>query len=233
MMACVSIAEKNIIKAIAIAKKFEIAEFRLDLCEYNSEQIHKAFSAHANLIATYRGEAKDVLKKVETLKLAINFGAAYIDIEYNLEEKYLYELLEFAHNHRVKVILSHHNFEYTDELSILEEIIAQCHDRGATYVKIATKATSRLDFLRIQNLYKDHSDIIAFCLGDPYRISRISCLILGAPFTYVYNGNKKNQTAEGQLSFREYEDLIRIFSAAIPTTENLVNQIQQHSQYVL
>ena len=73
-------------------------------------------------------------------------------------------------------------------------------------VKIVTVAKNVSDASRLLSLYSIRSEIkiIAFCMGDPGKFSRILCLHLGSPFTYVSLGKA---IAPGQFSVDEIKSL--------------------------
>ena len=59
-MICVSIAEKDLEKCIESLEKVEMAEIRIDLAEFNNDEIRKVFSLRKKLIATCRpGKIRD------------------------------------------------------------------------------------------------------------------------------------------------------------------------------
>ena len=72
----------------------------------------------------------------------------------------------------------------------------------SNYVKIVTVAKSINDTTKILSLYNKSSKIklIAFAMGEEARFSRILCLHLGSPFTYVSLGKA---VAPGQFSLND------------------------------
>ena len=87
-MICVSIAEKDVEKCIESLKKVEMAEIRIDLAEFNNDEIRKVFSHRKKMIATCRpGKIRDE-ERAEMLKVAIESGATYVDIEYEAPDAY-------------------------------------------------------------------------------------------------------------------------------------------------
>jgi 3-dehydroquinate dehydratase-1 len=207
-MICVSLAERNIEKCIESLDKVEMAEIRIDLAEYNNEEIRKLFSLRKKLIATCRpGKIKDE-ERVEILKIAIESGATYIDIEYEAPESYKNDLIAFAHKHGCDIIISYHNYERTPELEELEQIVDNCYKRGADLAKIATHVNVNRDNSKILSLYKAPGRLVAIGMGDLGRISRIVAPFLGAEFTYA-SLNDKEATATGQISYEKLNQFIR------------------------
>lgn len=211
MKACVVISEKNIEKAIELIHKYELCEIRLDLCQFNDDEIRKIFSQGRNLIATFHGNEDTVSERVETLKLAIESGATYVDIDYYLDLNIFINLIEFAKKHNCISIVSYHNFEETPMDFLFDSIIQNAQSCGSDIVKIATKSNQKDDADRILELYDFHSNIIAFCMGEEAKYTRIESLKRGAPFCYVYDGEDKNKVADGQMSLNEYEEAIKKF----------------------
>ena len=119
-------------------------------------------------------------------------------------------LLELANERGVKTIVSYHNFERTEGMEELKAIVENCFKMGADYVKLATTVIKKEDAIRILQLYAEYSNLIAFGMGEKAKFTRITSLFLGAPFTYVYAGRMSNQLAEGQLSEKEYIELMKI-----------------------
>lgn len=211
MSACATICETNIEKAIQLAQRFSIAEIRLDLCGFEQESISRMFASHPNLIATYRSDKLNDENKMMALKCAIESGASMVDLEIEAHDDIKRSLTELCKGYPVKLILSYHNFERTEDIESLRKIVEVSKSQGADYVKIATKTHSKLDIINLLRLYQEYDNIIAFGMGEHSKFTRWMCLHLGAPFTYVYDEESSNQLAEGQLSASEYDALKDIF----------------------
>ena len=76
-------------------------------------------------------------------------------------------------------------------------------------VKIVSTAKSIDDSTQILQLYskKGSNNLIAFAMGDKGEISRILCLYLGSPYTYVSLGRP---VAPGQFSIAEMKKIINL-----------------------
>ena len=135
-----------------ILKKVDMAEIRIDLAGFSNEEIKKVFSRRKKLIATCRpGKIKDD-DRMEMLKIAIESGATYVDIEYEAPEDYKNDLIDFAHKHQCDVIISYHNYDMTPELEELEKIVHDCYAQGADLAKIATHVNVNRDNSKILSL---------------------------------------------------------------------------------
>lgn len=207
-MICVSIAEKDTQKCIEYLNKVEMAEIRIDLAEYNNNEIREVFSKRKKIIATCRpGKIKDA-ERVEMLKIAIESGATYIDIEYEASDEYKSDLINYAHNFQCDVIISYHNYERTPELEELEKIVQNCYSQGADLAKIATHVNVNRDNSKILSLYKAPGRLVAIGMGDLGRISRIVAPFLGAEFTYASLSDSES-TAPGQINYERMTQFIK------------------------
>ena len=76
-------------------------------------------------------------------------------------------------------------------------------------VKIVSTAKSTDDSTRMLELYskKGKNNLISFAMGDFGRISRILCLYLGSPYTYVSLGKA---VAPGQFSIDEVKKITNL-----------------------
>ena len=103
------------------------------------------------------------------------------------------------------ILVSWHDFADTPDAESLASQLKRMAEYSV-HVKIATMARAAEDPARVLSLYAlaDGISLIAFCMGDLGRISRLACLYLGAPFTYVSLGKA---VAPGQYSLKEVRRL--------------------------
>lgn len=206
-MICASIAEKDVNKCIEWLNSVEMAEIRIDLTEFDNNEIKKVFTHRKKMIATCRpGKIRDE-DRLEMLKTAIESGASYVDIEYEASEDYKNHLIDFAHKHQCNVIISYYNSDKTPELDELEEIVHSCYAQGADVAKIATHVNVNRDNSKILSLYKAPGRLVAIGIGDLGRISRIVAPFLGAEFTYASISEEK-ATTPGQISYDKLNHFI-------------------------
>jgi 3-dehydroquinate dehydratase-1 len=199
-MICVSLAEKDSDVCLEILEKVDMAEIRIDLAELSDKDIIKIFSARKKLIATCRPGKYSLSERIHKLKLAIESGATFLDIEYEADDDFRNVLSEFAHVHQCDVILSYHNYEMTPELDELEKIMHKCFELGADIAKIATMVKVNRDNSKILSLYKAPGRLVAIGMGELGKISRIVAPFLGAEFTYAALTDD-SITAPGQISY--------------------------------
>ena len=199
-MICVSLAEKDPNVCLEILEKVDMAEIRIDLAELSDKDIIRIFSARKKLIATCRPGKYSSSERIRKLKLAIESGATFLDIEYESDDDFRNSLSEFAHVHQCDVIISYHNYEMTPELDELEKIMHKCFELGADIAKIATLVKVNRDNSKILSLYKAPGRLVAIGMGELGKISRIVAPFLGAEFTYAALTDD-SITAPGQISY--------------------------------
>jgi 3-dehydroquinate dehydratase-1 len=206
-MICVSLTEKNPDVCLEILEKVEMAEIRIDLAELSDKDIIKIFSSRKKLIATCRPGKYSQSERMYKLRLAIESGATFVDIEFEAEPDFREAIIEFAHARQCDVIISYHNYEITPELDELETIMNKCFKSGADIAKIATMVKVNRDNSKILSLYKAPGRLIAIGMGELGKISRIVAPFLGAEFTYA-SLSDENATAPGQINYKRLNKFI-------------------------
>ena len=129
---------------------------------------------------------------------AIEAGARYVDVEIEAPKQMSKRVRNVAHENGTVFIRSYHDFDGTPSVDALRTLVVKCHYHGADMVKVATMASSQEDVDKVLSLYERcegmrgtdmenlaDGGLIAFCMGDKGRESRLECLRKGAPFTYA------------------------------------------------
>ena len=210
-MICTTIQDRNLEQIYEALEHCEMAEIRLDRCELSSKEIEELFTADIPLVATCR--INEVAAKEPTLQdpkltpqsreikamqiaerklvKAIEAGARYVDVELEAQKQMSKRIRNAAHENGTIFIRSYHDFEGTDSFEALKAIVEKCHYHGADMVKIVTTARSQEDVDRVLALYDWYSKeypnggLMAFCMGEEGRQSRLECLRKGSPYTYA------------------------------------------------
>ncbi len=166
----------------------EMAEIRLDKCPLTPAEIEDIFCADLPLVATCRiGGDISVQEAEKRLTTAVRAGAAFVDVEIEAPKEMSKRVRACARENGAVFIRSYHDFNGTDSLTALKAIVDKCRYHGADMVKIVTTAKSQEDVDRVLSLYNDYEPygLIAFCMGEIGRQSRLDCLAKGAPYTYA------------------------------------------------
>ena len=190
-MICVTIQNKDL-EAVWTALEtpgVEMAEIRLDRCPLSLEDIEELFAnTDTPLVATCRiGAGMTAAEAESRLITAIKAGAAYVDLEIEAPAMMSKRIRREARECGTVLVRSFHDFERTDSRTSLEALVEKCRHLGAEIVKIVTTACDAEDCRRVLSLY-DHFEpesLIAFCMGEEGRQTRLECLRRGAPYTYA------------------------------------------------
>ena len=199
-MICVSIQNKDFQEIQKILETVEMAEIRLDRCALEDEEIEQLFQdSDVPLIATCRMSEES--QAPELLEMAIRAGAKYADLEMEAPAAVGRRIREACREYGTVLIRSFHDFKGTPPLEVLQSLVERARSFGGEVVKIVTTATSEADNATVQALYKDAvpGSLVAFCMGEAGRSSRLDALRYGAPFTYACL-SEDDATAPGQWS---------------------------------
>ena len=216
---CVSIAEnspnKIKIKLKAALKKSDYVEVRLDFLK--KEQVPKVLEIIKKdlnkIVCTLRPKTEggrfegNEKERISIIKLISEYNPYLLDIEYNTLKKNK-ELVKYLKSTKTKLLVSWHDFKKTPKKTELQNKIKQM-SKFSRNVKIVSTAKSTDDSTRMLELYskKGKNNLISFAMGDAGKISRILCLYLGSPYTYVSLGKA---VAPGQFSIDEVNDIINL-----------------------
>tara|TARA_B100002051_G_scaffold61676_1_gene57661 strand:+ start:129 stop:791 length:663 start_codon:yes stop_codon:yes gene_type:complete len=213
---CVSIGEKNPKKVKSVLKKAlsksDYAEIRFDFLKKSDipivlEDIKKNLS---RCVCTLRPKSEGGLfvgkedERKSILRLIAEYNPYLLDVEFNTIQKDK-KLATYLKKSKSKLLISWHDFKKTPNESQLRTKFNKMK-KFSDVVKIVTVAKSVSDASRLLSLYsvKSKSKTIAFCMGEQGKFSRILCLHLGSPFTYVSLGKA---IAPGQFSADEIKSL--------------------------
>jgi 3-dehydroquinate dehydratase-1 len=216
---CVSIGEKTpaaIKKILKIAlKKSDFVEVRFDFLK--TEQIPAALEMIkediSRSVCTLRPKMEggkfpgNEKERIAILKLIAEYNPFLLDIEFNTLRNNP-PLAKYLKHTKTKLLVSWHDFKKTPSSSELKNKVNQM-SKFSSNVKIVCTAKSTDDSTRMLELYskKGKNSLISFAMGDFGRISRILCLYLGSPYTYVSLGKA---IAPGQFSVDEVKKIINL-----------------------
>jgi len=196
----VSIGDVSLEECLTILKEVDFAEIRLDRMEITKEGVEKIFSSHKNLIATFKDGKVPERTRIEFLIEAVEKGASYVDVDLNSREDFLSAITKRVREKGGKLIVSYHNFEGTDEFSVLKKVAYMCLSLG-DYGKISCMVNEDEDNLTLLNLLKlkeFKGRLIVTGMGEKGKITRILSPILGSPFTFACY-RKGKEMAYGQI----------------------------------
>ena len=204
-MICTTIQNKTAEQILEALEQCEMAEIRLDSCVLSARETDDVFTSDVPLVATCRiaevmknepslqdlpeatREVKAMMLAEKRLVRAIEAGARYVDVEIEAPKQMSKRVRSAAHENGTVFIRSYHDFESTGSLESLKNVVEKCTYHGADLVKVVTTAHTEEDVQTVMSLYGHcaaNGNLIAFCMGEAGRQSRLECLKYGAPYTY-------------------------------------------------
>ena len=204
-MICTTIQNKTAEQILEALEQCEMAEIRLDSCVLSARETEDVFTSDVPLVATCRiaevmknepslqdlpemtREVKAMMLAEKRLVRAIEAGARYVDVEIEAPKQMSKRVRSAAHENGTIFIRSYHDFEGTGSLESLKNVVEKCTYHGADLVKVVTTAHSEEDVKTVMSLYGHcaaNGGLVAFCMGEAGRQSRLECLKCGAPYTY-------------------------------------------------
>lgn len=201
--------EKQLAEAIL---KGDLLELRFDLFHpYSQEDLSRwRKSCKLPMIFTLRkksqgggftGSEKERFNKIKELAQA---SPDYFDLEYDTPHAFLEEFADTFP--KIKPIISYHDFTHTPH--DLNDVLRKLPKVSNALYKIACKANSSNDSLRMLDLVRSHPPLLGICMGEKGEMTRILGPIIGSPWTFACL-SANQQSAEGQLSV---DDLHSIYS---------------------
>jgi 3-dehydroquinate dehydratase type I len=183
----------------------------------------------------YAGDEED---RLAILEKAVESGAEWVDLELDVPSEVLTRFASLG----ARVLLSHHDFSGTPDVERLRAWAKEMSERGTQAIKIVTRAQEPEDNLRVLGLIpwarrELGRPLIAFCMGGAGRWSRLACLFLGSPWTYVQMPGRSS-AAPGQLTLEEMRQLLLLFADDGPvphetgTNPLVAGDMSQHKNMV-
>ncbi|MDD7218998.1 MAG: type I 3-dehydroquinate dehydratase [Clostridia bacterium] len=151
--------------------------------------------------------------------LALNIAAAesgyvdLIDAEAFSMENTAKEIISHSHDHKVKVIISSHDFQKTPPKEELIRRFNIMQDSGADIVKIAVMPGSRQDVLTLMEATLEINEQYARCpvitmsMAGTGVLSRLSGEFFGSAVTF---GSAGQASAPGQIPVKELREILDI-----------------------
>ena len=234
---CVSIMGKTkeaLIEEIHYIKELDIdvVEWRMDHydkideLQMVKETVNQIRSELGNipLLATFRSKSEGGEKELNEeayIKLNEEIIASeevdLIDVELFLGDEPVKDLVEFAHTHNVKVVMSNHDFDQTPAKDEIVSRLCKMQDLNADLPKIAVMPQSIDDVLCLlcatNEMVTKYADrpIITMSMSGKGTISRIAGEIFGSALTF---GAAKEASAPGQVEVNKLRNTLKIIHDA-------------------
>lgn len=214
-------------KVIAANPNADLAEFRIDLLDFArdtqavislGQQLNQILKDKP-LIATIRTANEGGQMQISDQDYA-RFYSAYLkqpfmqllDIEMFRQAELVKTLVNQAHQQKVLVVMSNHDFEQTPIQAEIEQRLLQQDAWGADVLKIAVMPKNSQDVLRLMNATlavreKSKKPLLTMSMGQLGTISRIATATMGGNMSFGMIGQA---SAPGQIDVGDLKHLLRM-----------------------
>jgi len=153
-------------------------------------------------------------ERAEILLESLKFCGStdYVSVELKTGKNFLNEVASAAKARKIKVIISHHDFEKTPGREEILKIIGSEKQAGADIAKVAFTPENYGDVLTVLSVLNNNLKIpvIAISMGELGKISRVAGLLMGSYLTFASLGKGK-ESAGGQMSVDEVREALKFF----------------------
>lgn len=147
------------------------------------------------------------------LRAAAGGLADLIDVELFTGDEIVRKVIDGAHEHQVKVIVSSHDFNRTPEKDEIIRRLLRMQELGADIPKIAVMPQSRKDVLTLLEATEEMADryadrpIITMSMAGTGLISRLCGEVFGSAATF---GTVGKGSAPGQMDAEDLDTVLRL-----------------------
>ena len=221
-------AEQAIAQAQVIASNpnADVAEFRIDLLEFSADskkvialgqQLNQILKDKP-LIATIRTHnegGKMTVSDQDYEKIYHEYlkkpFMQLLDIEMFRNAGSVAKLTKLAHDKKVLVIMSNHDFAKTPEQQDIENRLLKQDQMGADILKIAVMPKSKQDVFTLMNAtlavsQKSQKPLLTMSMGQLGTISRVATANMGGSLSF---GMIEEASAPGQIDVTQLKQLLK------------------------
>ncbi|MFX0045800.1 MAG: type I 3-dehydroquinate dehydratase [Candidatus Hermodarchaeota archaeon] len=218
---CVSLTESSTKACIDFVRfsNSDLIEHRIDFMDRIDSLADIYDACSKPIIATCRSQIDGGRfhgteeNRVDLLLNAVTAGASYVDIEVDTNPQLFAHVREKADKEDCRLILSKHYHSHTPNDSVLLSMLDRLDTSGGHIIKLVSTPRTTSDCLRVLQLYseekKPNLPLVAFGMGTLGRFTRVSALVLGAPFMYV-SQDSGEAAAAGQVSLSDMRAIMEV-----------------------
>lgn len=156
-------------------------------------------------------EGFNELERFFIFRKAIDFGAAFVEVEFESEKKFLADIKNYKQ--KTKLIVSYTDDSGTPPRETLESVLKKQIAAGADIIKTVTLARSQKDneivLGLIQSARNYNKLMIGFCTGDLGKQSMVDCIAKGAMITFACL-EKGKEAFPGELTVKEMRKALKL-----------------------
>ncbi|HCA4899298.1 type I 3-dehydroquinate dehydratase [Acinetobacter baumannii] len=228
----VPITAKNKEQALAQAQVIantadaDLAEFRIDLLSFASDTKQvialghelKKILGNKPMIATIRTKNEGGQLEISDADYGKTYQAYlknpfmdWLDVEMFRDQKVVSEIVQKAHQKKVLIVISNHDFQKTPSQDEIEKRLLKQDQMGADVLKIAVMPKSKQDVFTLMNATLKVSQqttkpLLTMSMGQLGTISRVATANMGGSYSFGMIGQA---SAPGQIDVTKLKQILQ------------------------
>lgn len=220
-------------QVIANTADADLAEFRIDLLSFASDTKQvialghelKKILGHKPMIATIRTKNEGGQLEISEADYGKTYQAYlknpfmdWLDVEMFRDQKVVSEIVQKAHQKKVLVVMSNHDFQKTPSQDEIEKRLLTQDQMGADILKIAVMPKSKQDVFTLMNATLKVSQqttkpLLTMSMGQLGTISRVATANMGGSYSFGMIGQA---SAPGQIDVTKLKQILQTVQPTNP-----------------
>lgn len=220
-------------QVIANTADADLAEFRIDLLSFASDTKQvialghelKKILGHKPMIATIRTKNEGGQLEISDADYGKTYQAYlknpfmdWLDVEMFRDQKVVSEIVQKAHQKKVLVVMSNHDFQKTPSQDEIEKRLLKQDQMGADILKIAVMPKSKQDVFTLMNAtlkvsQQTSKPLLTMSMGQLGTISRVATANMGGSYSFGMIGQA---SAPGQIDVTKLKQILQTVQPTNP-----------------
>lgn len=220
-------------QVIANTADADLAEFRIDLLSFASDTKQvialghelKKILGNKPMIATIRTKNEGGQLEISDAEYGKTYQAYlknpfmdWLDVEMFRDQKVVSEIVQKAHQKKVLVVMSNHDFQKTPSQDEIEKRLLKQDQMGADVLKIAVMPKSKQDVFTLMNATLKVSQqttkpLLTMSMGQLGTISRVATANMGGSYSFGMIGEA---SAPGQIDVTKLKQILKTVQPTNP-----------------
>ncbi|WP_459661587.1 type I 3-dehydroquinate dehydratase [Acinetobacter calcoaceticus] len=220
-------------QVIANTADADLAEFRIDLLSFASDTKQvialghelKKILGNKPMIATIRTKNEGGQLEISDAEYGKTYQTYlknpfmdWLDVEMFRDQKVVSEIVQKAHQKKVLVVMSNHDFQKTPSQDEIEKRLLKQDQMGADVLKIAVMPKSKQDVFTLMNATLKVSQqttkpLLTMSMGQLGTISRVATANMGGSYSFGMIGEA---SAPGQIDVTKLKQILKTVQPTNP-----------------
>lgn len=220
-------------QVIANTADADLAEFRIDLLSFASDTKQvialghelKKILGNKPMIATIRTKNEGGQLEISDVDYGKTYQAYlknpfmdWLDVEMFRDQKVVSEIVQKAHQKKVLIVMSNHDFQKTPSQDEIEKRLLKQDQMGADILKIAVMPNSKQDVFTLMNATLKVSQqttkpLLTMSMGQLGTISRVATANMGGSYSFGMIGQA---SAPGQIDVTKLKQILQTVQPTNP-----------------